>query len=109
MLNSIDLNMEAVLNGKWAYLKCSKFKIACAQNRHFKQSILDSKLNDSINADAIISAMSKTILLDWEQLYDLDGNLIPYTVENAARVLLNNPEIYKFISDYSADIRNYLN
>jgi hypothetical protein len=66
-----------------------------------KRAIRRGVLNDDVAEKLLIKVMAKTVLLDWKGLEE-DGKEIPYSEENAVRILTD----YRDLRDYVSDIAN---
>jgi len=55
---------------------------------------------------AVIYAMAEAILVDWENLA-IKGELIPYSVENAIKILTEYPDFKELVSSYAMDADNF--
>ena len=66
-----------------------------------RRAIRRGTLNDEVAEKLLVKAMAQTILLDWEGLEE-DGVPVPYSTDNAIRILME----YKDLRDYVSDIAN---
>ena len=66
-----------------------------------KRALRRGSLNDEVAERLLTKVMAKNILLDWEGLEE-DGVAVPYSYENAIRILTE----YKDLRDYVSDIAN---
>jgi len=48
-------------------------------------------------------------LTSWENVTDRQGNPLPFTKENATKLLSELPELYSFLSEESNNLENYRN
>lgn len=60
----------------------------------YQQQIRRGTLDPSIEEGIINKCVAKTVLLDWKKL-NLDGEAIPYSTENALRIL-SDPDLTDF-------------
>lgn len=100
-----DLNKQA--NGVWVdFAEGIRLKIARAKNPKYiellrdlvepeRKAIREDKLDIDNLADIVLEVRAKTILLDWENIEDNDGNSIPYSSEKAME-FFKNPELNDF-------------
>jgi len=72
-----------------------------AISKPHRRAIRRGTLNDEVAEKLLVKAMAKTILLDWKGIEE-DGAPIPYSYENAMRILME----YKDFRDYVSDIAN---
>lgn len=108
MLNKVDIDTDAMVNGVWTYLKCSEFKIASVHSRSFVKILMNLKAEDNYTPEQFIDVLAKHILLSWKKVYDYDDQLVEYSTENAKIALTNSPELFVFVTEFSADLSNYL-
>ena len=52
-------------------------------------------------------AIAETVLLDWKDVFDFDGNEVPYSTEMAIEALKGDPEFFSFVTEFSTEIGNY--
>lgn len=68
---------------------------------------LDRKtLPDEVAERLMIQCMSETILLDWKGLEE-DGKEVPYSTENAIRILTEYRDLREYIDDISKELEGY--
>ena len=66
-----------------------------------RRALRQGRLNDEVAERLLTKVMAKNILLDWKGLEE-DGVELPYSYENAVRILTD----YKDLRDYVSDIAN---
>jgi len=71
-----------------------------------KVALRNDKLPDDVLEKITIQVMAQTILLDWKGI-DEAGQPVPYTVENARRLLTDYPDFRDQVSGIASDMRNY--
>ena len=72
--------------------------LADAQRR-----ILAGVLSDELREDINRQAMAESLLVGWEGIKDERGQDIPYSVENAERLLREYPAFYDYIDQLATD------
>lgn len=82
---------------------------------HKKKMERGKSLDNATAKRIMIKVVSETILLGWnrkghtgEMVLEDDGTPSPYSVENAVELLNIDPDLRKFVDEYSTDIENYL-
>lgn len=97
--------------GAWVGIFGGEFKIARAGNPEYERALEESgfrkKEDPQEKARALYRAVSIGILKDWKDVQDADGNDIPFTVDNAVDVLLDNPDLANRILAEANDLSNY--
>lgn len=124
-IEKIKTDISKETDGAWVpFVLGIELKIARAGNPKYKEcirklvvpvtdSIRDESLTKDEFVDILIKARAKTILLDWKNLDDKDGNPIPYSAAKAEE-FFRDPELqdfYKFVvatSESSADFKKAL-
>ena len=104
--------------GAWANYRGVKLLIARANNPKFKttfrrltkpykKEMENETLDEKTSGDLLAQAFAEAILLDWKD-FVINGKEIEYNKENAADLLINDPDCLQFVTDYANDIDNYL-
>lgn len=68
--------------------------------RPYKQSIRNDTLPEALYDKLLVDAMAETILLGWENLEE-NGQPVPYSVENAKRLLTEYKDFRDLVSNFS--------
>lgn len=111
-----DSNKET--DGVWENIKGAWFKIARAGNdnwdreykripRRKRQQLENEELSDQESDELICSILAKTILVDWQGVADA-GKEIPYSVENAKKLLMKYPDFRAAIMECARDQKRFL-
>jgi len=82
---------------------------------HKKKMERGKSLDNATAKRIMIKVVSETILLGWNKkghagktVNDDDGTPASYSIENAVDLLNIDPDLRKFVDDYSTDIDSYL-
>lgn len=125
-INSIKTDVEKEDKGVWKEILDSgiSLKIARARNSAYRElmrklteprrdEIREEEKKDEAKLDILLDILkevrAKTILLDWKDLDDADGNPIPYSCEKALE-FFKDPELkdlYTFVIVSSEDMDNF--
>jgi hypothetical protein len=54
-----------------------------------------------------IELFTEYCMLDWENVTDRSGNQLPFTKDNAKKLLQDLPELYSFLSDEAGNLDNF--
>jgi len=81
-------------------------KVLSAKLSPFRQDMANGMMDNDILEEAILEAMSKTILVNWKGVTE-DGVEIPYSVEKAAKFLSDYEDFRDKVSDISMDMSLY--
>ena len=65
-------------------------------------------LPDSIANEIMAELLSRTVLLDWQNLEDGDGNPVPYSQQTAKQLLLDNRGFRDAVSDLANQESAYI-
>ncbi|HEX2242745.1 MAG TPA: hypothetical protein VHK27_05745 [Gammaproteobacteria bacterium] len=97
-----------------------KFKIARAGGRNqpyntrvraalkpYQRQIDAGLLSDEKLAGLLAKPFAEHVVKGWEGVFDLDGNPIEYTQENAERLLLDLPELFSIVREHAALLANF--
>ncbi|MFG6139510.1 hypothetical protein [Halomonas sp. B23F22_10] len=97
--------------GTWVSLMGAEFKLARAGNPEYEKALEESgyrkKEEPSAKQRALYTAVATGVLKDWRDVVDNDGEPIPYGVENAVEVLMENPDLVARILNEANDLSNY--
>ena len=104
---------KAEREGIWITLEDARLKVARMQNPaalaafQEKTRLLRGKISDEKQKELMTEIMSAHILLDWENL-SIGGDPLPYSTENAFRILNDFPEVRRLVLDESQNLENFL-
>lgn len=116
MIN-IDDTSSLSDEGTWVDYEGSKFKIAHISNNKFQRAfarlqqpyrkkIEAGTLDPEISKKLLCQAMSEGILVEWQNVTSKQGP-INYSSEFAFKLLMNNPGVREFITEYASNIDNF--
>ena len=95
--NAQQNDVRKFTEGSWVDLFGARWRLARAGNPRYMEALeRHGKRHAQTKADeqrALMLAIAEGILLGWEEVVDANGDPIPYTVDNAAEVLSDNPEV----------------
>ncbi|WP_298983487.1 hypothetical protein [uncultured Roseibium sp.] len=113
-LNSFRTDKKLEVDGVWFdFDEDTSVKVARGNNVHFTKLL--TKLSKPVQAlartgnlpedkasEIVAKAMAETILLDWKGI-KLDGKVVKYSVENAAKILKDLPDFRDLINELAND------
>jgi hypothetical protein len=116
MIN-IDESSSLSDEGVWVDFEGSRFLIAHLSNMKFQRTfarlqqpyrkkIEAGTLDPEISKKLLCQAMSEGILLNWDNVTNKSG-VIQYSPEFGFKLLMNNPAVREFISEYASNIDNF--
>lgn len=70
----------------------------------YRTQLRHGQIPEKAATEIMNNSMSEAILLDWKGVYANDSEL-PYTVESAKTLLLNLPELSKFVQDVAQNLQ----
>lgn len=85
-----------------AYSKAAE-KIGKKFQREIKLDILSNDKADP----ALKELFAEACLLGWENVYDADENVIPYSKENALKLFELLPDLYEYLDDEAEKLSNF--
>lgn len=106
-------NPKAEKEGIWITLEDARLKVARMQNPaalaafQEKTRLLRGKISEEKQKELMTEIMSVHILLDWENI-NIGGEALPYSQENAFRILNDFPEVRRLVLDESQNLENFL-
>ena len=109
--NAKRFNTTAFTDGVWVNILGGEFKIARAGNPEYEQALEDSgyrKMEDPTEKQrALYKAIARGVLKDWRDVEDDNGQAIPFSVDNAVDVLLDNPDLVGRLLNEANDLSNW--
>lgn len=97
--------------GAWVPMFGAEFKVARAGNPEYERALEESgyrKIEDpEERMRALYRAVATGILRAWKDVVDANNDPIPYTVDNAVEVLLDNPDLASRILSEANDLSNF--
>ena len=117
MIN-VDNEFSKTKDGVWAEFEGSRFLIAHMSNLRFQRKLANlrqphlSKINRNtidpkLSQEITCKAMSVSILLGWDQVVNSAGEKVEFTEELAASVLIKQPDVREFVSDYAVNLEHF--
>lgn len=117
-LRITQIDDKAAQDGTWTEYRGVSLKIARSNNERFAQSFLRGSrpYRKEINANALdnkiaerilCEALAEGILVDWKD-FVIEGQEIPYSVENATSLMRDDPDCREFVQEFSKDLNNFL-
>lgn len=106
-------------NGVWQdFGDGIKMRIARVGNENYKKlfqrlskphrkAIRGGRLSEEVAEKLMIKCLAETVLLDWENV-EVDGELLPYSKDNAFRVLTDFRDVKESVEDYANDMEIFL-
>jgi len=86
----------------------TQFKAKFRQvTRPYKEEIDNDTIDPQLSEKLMIETFASTILVGWDN-FVVDGETIPYSVENAIELLTNDEDCLEFVNKQSRDINNFL-
>ena len=73
----------------------------------YRRLIENEKADLEVVRKIMTETFAKTALLDWRNVKDEEGNDIPFSKENAVKLLTELPELANLLLDFARDYQNY--
>lgn len=111
-------NKDAEINGVWHTVGNARLLIARVNNQNYQRVLrrlispnttivnTNSEESQELIKDYTLQAMAQAILVDWENLKE-DDKEIPYSPENAYRILKEYPDFLELVSQKATDLKFY--
>jgi len=77
-----------------------------ALSKPHRRALRRGTLSDEIAEQLLIKCLAETIVLDWEGVEE-NGSTIPYSVDNAIRVLTDYPDLRNYVNDIANEMEGY--
>ena len=117
-LKITPVDKTAEEDGVWADYRGVKLKIARANNerytrefrrltRPYQKQIAKNKLDPDLAKEILAKAAAKGLLRDWKDFY-INGEKVPFSLENATQLLLNDEDCLDFVTEFAQDMDNYV-
>ena len=117
MIN-VDNEFSKTKDGVWVEFEGSRFLIAHMSNLRFQRKLANlrqphlSKINRNtidpkLSQEITCKAMAGTILLGWDHVVNNVGEKVEFTEELAASVLVKQPDVREFVSDYAVNLEHF--
>lgn len=117
MIN-VDSEFNKAKDGVWADFEGSRFLIAHMSSLRFQRKLANlrqphlSKINRNtidpkLSQEITCKAMAGTILLGWDQVINGSGEPVEFDDELAAKVLIKQPDLREFISDFATNLEHF--
>ena len=113
MFNAKRNDVSKFTHGAWMSFMGAKWKVARAGNPVYEKALEESGYRKAESPEqkqrALHEAIAKGVLLDWGEgdVVDNDGHPIPYSVENCATILAENPDLVNRVIAESNDLSHY--
>lgn len=97
--------------GTWVPMLGAEFRIARAGNPEYDKALEESgyrkQEEPAAKQRALYTAIAIGVLKDWREVVDDKGEAIPYSVDNAVEVMLDNPDLVSRILSEANDLANF--
>lgn len=111
-------DQEKITDGEWAEFEGGRFKIAKSGNAvHLEASERIAKEQQKKYPDGDIPIMERLratarewaegVLRDWEEMEAADGSSVPYSIENATTLLMNDEPLFNAVRRKSRDMARF--
>jgi len=85
-------------------------KVQAATLKYLKpyvRQIQSNQLSAKKRTEISVTTFVHACVIGWEGVTDAEGNLIPFSKENCIELLLELPELFRTLEEYSSDANNY--
>lgn len=105
--NDVDVRFKlAFVNGPNSeYGKELEKAVRPHRRKHLRKG--QPAIDPDVLKGILVDVFARTILLDWENVCDRQGNPVPYTHENAVRLLTELPVLYDILQIEASEISNF--
>lgn len=82
-------------------------KVASKRFKPFQAAIAADAMPKQLATDLVVEVFVETILKDWKDVHDRDGELLPFTTENAVRLLTELPNLFMALQHEAQKVSNF--
>jgi hypothetical protein len=86
---------------------CAYDKLLKAATKPYRRAIENETIAPELVRKIITETFAKTALMDWRNVKDEEGNDIPFSKENAAKLLADLPDLANDLLEFARDYQNY--
>ena len=79
-----------------------------SRTRPHRQNIIDKVITNEIAEEINLNVFCDAVLLGWENIIGEDGKTIPYSWDNAKKLMSDLPDLYDILKEKAEDIDNFL-
>lgn len=101
-------DQDKFAHGTWTEIMGGQFKVCKAGSAAYEKALeangYRKKKDPAAKEKALLHAVAEGILVDWADIQDANGQEVPYTVENCARVLGDNPDLVAEVLQAANDL-----
>lgn len=110
--NARKYQADKFTSGAWVDIMGGQFKLARAANPEYDKALEASgyrNIEDDAEAKqkALYKAIAEGVIKDWSEVVDENDEPIPYSVDHAVTVLLENPDLVGRILTEANNLQNY--
>jgi len=74
----------------------------------YERAMATGSMNDDKAASLLSKALAETVIQDWKNVVDREGNPLPFTAENASALLIALPDLRSIIFEESQKAANFI-
>lgn len=116
VIDAVDKKAET--EGMWFDFAGSQFKISSTSDAAYqkyvtklqlphRRKIAQGKLEPDVGQELLAKALAGHILRDWKDVYNSEGEEVPFDVEIAQVAIMANEDLRDFILETASDIANF--
>lgn len=82
-------------------------KVLEAKTRPYRRQIENESIDLDLANGLLIEAFAEAVLLGWQGVTDADGNDLPYSRENAVKLLKDLPDLFAELRNEATRLSNF--
>jgi hypothetical protein len=86
---------------------CEYDRVLRTATKPHRRAIENETIAPELVRKITVEAFAKTALLDWRNVKDEAGHDLPFSKENAVKLMLDLPELAQVLFDFARDYQNY--
>lgn len=79
-----------------------------ARTKPHRKDIIEKAITNEIAEEINLDVFCDAVLIGWENIVGEDGRVIPYTRDDAKKLMTELPDLYEILKEKAEDIDNFL-
>ena len=97
---TIIIHRAGGANRKFQWVLAAKFK-------PYERQMRTKTMKEAVSRRLLAETYAETVLVGWRGVKDASGQDLPFTSENATKLLLDVPELFEDIREQAYDVSNF--
>jgi hypothetical protein len=75
--------------------------------RPYRKQMESGTLSDDVANDLFIQVFAESVVKDWENVTDRDGNDLQFSVDNCVKLFKDLPDLFSDVRNAASDVSNF--